>query len=317
MNPVSLFGSYIAERANSTEIDNSRFMKLDELALHPLVNLKHLVGGVKINDASTIEYLTTEIPQPITAMLSARFLHIFKSEVISIPTYGVFNNHPGKLPHFSGMHCDFYSLITDPPQQYLTNSFHQVDTGVDTGELIEEMSVKVNPSSEESLFKYRLRLHWGGMDMFMRHVDRLIADEEGGKARPESESSDDNDVALISTSDSSSDGTPVMSEDEGVTSAKCVVPLFMPLGDRKYWSWPLEEDYERFYEMGYKQFDDNDVSLVKGLFEGRVKEGEEDITLTCLGVAANGGFKRKGVVVTPPCQGSYFCLQSQEPVAMH
>ena len=69
---------------------------------------------------------------------------IVKSDVIDIPKYGCWNLHGGKLPKYRGSSPLNWALING--EKKFSISIIQVDTGVDTGDLLMEKSFPINYS---------------------------------------------------------------------------------------------------------------------------------------------------------------------------
>lgn len=119
-----------------------------------------------INHATNLEMLRRIQPDII---LSARFQHIFKAEVIEIPPHGILNMHPGALPQYRGLHCDMRAMMHR--ESHLTMTVHEVDTGIDTGKFLNEYKFPMNP--QMSLFWHRMNIQLGGLNILFQEVMRL------------------------------------------------------------------------------------------------------------------------------------------------
>uniref|UniRef100_A0A7S1H081 phosphoribosylglycinamide formyltransferase 1 n=1 Tax=Thalassionema nitzschioides TaxID=33649 RepID=A0A7S1H081_9STRA len=102
-------------------------------------------------------------------MLSARFLQIFKAPVISIPTHGILNMHPGALPYYRGLYVDVRAMMRK--LDFATTTVHEVDTGIDTGTFIDEYPFPVHLN--KSLFWHRLNMDLAGLNIMFQHVMKL------------------------------------------------------------------------------------------------------------------------------------------------
>lgn len=183
----------------------------------------------RINHPSNQTMLRQMHPDVI---FSARFLHIFKEDTISIPKYGVWNMHPGALPGYRGLHCDMQAMMAGEANVAMT--FHIIDGGIDTGKIMGEALVPIEPT--ESLFMHRIRLHLGGMNLFFKEVMRIIAYENEGL----------------------------------VTQAGLDHIAHNPADEGRYFSWPEESDYQRFDDLGLIHCCDSDIEFIKGLFDRRL-----------------------------------------------
>merc|ERR1712216_519266 len=105
-------------------------------------------------------------------IFSARFLHVFKEEIISLPKHGILNMHPVALPKWKGLWVDMRAMMYG--EEHVTMTLHHVDAGVDTGKIINSADVA---HAGKSLFGTRLDLGMEGMRMFLEEVDRLALEE--------------------------------------------------------------------------------------------------------------------------------------------
>lgn len=75
---------------------------------------------------------------------------IFKRGFLDLPKYGVINVHMGKLPEVRGMNALEWSLLKKIP---LKVTMHYIDTGIDTGPIIEWADLEVNKGDKLSLVR--------------------------------------------------------------------------------------------------------------------------------------------------------------------
>ena len=205
----------------------------------------------KINNAANLQMLREMAPDII---FSARFLHIFKEATLQIPTYGVLNMHPGALPEYRGLHVDMRAMMQQ--EKDMTMTMHVIDTGIDTGKILGEARVPVNPGI--SLFMHRIFLHVGGMNMFFQEVMRLAALDKADAKNVY------NEEAKLSP--------PVPSEKVTTESAVSAdAKLDADVG--AYYTWPEEEEYQKFNEMGLIHCKDSDIAFVESLFDRRLVHG--------------------------------------------
>lgn len=60
---------------------------------------------------------------------------IVRSDVLSIPTLGTLNAHPGILPEYRGIDCERWAIYRDELDK-VGCTVHWVDAGVDTGDIV-------------------------------------------------------------------------------------------------------------------------------------------------------------------------------------
>ncbi len=76
--------------------------------------------------------------------VSMSFNQIFKSKTYSLAPLGTINCHAGKLPFYRGRNVLNWVLINDEKEFGIT--VHYVDSGIDTGDIIEQKTFKINDS---------------------------------------------------------------------------------------------------------------------------------------------------------------------------
>jgi len=67
-------------------------------------------------------------------IVSIRFSHIFRRNLIDCPPLGIFNIHPGALPRYAGLFAAFRGMLEGESQIGCT--LHRVDEGIDTGPVV-------------------------------------------------------------------------------------------------------------------------------------------------------------------------------------
>lgn len=191
-----------------------------------------LTPGKSINWKDNFALVKSIQPDVI---FSARFLHIFKEEIIKVPAYGILNMHPGALPKYRGLYVDMRAMQAG--EECCTMTMHRVpDTGIDTGPIIDTAEVKVE---DQSLFGMRLDLQFAGMKMFLKELDRMAA------LTPEQYKAEG---TVESDYETSSDGSH----------------------EEQYFTWPTKEEYDSFADAGFKYTCKKDMERVHALFEPSV-----------------------------------------------
>jgi methionyl-tRNA formyltransferase len=75
--------------------------------------------------------------------ISAFFGYILKPDVLSLPSYGCINLHPASLPFNRGWHTNVWPIIDGSPAGV---TVHYMDEGVDTGDIIAQRTIAVQPT---------------------------------------------------------------------------------------------------------------------------------------------------------------------------
>lgn len=121
------------------------------LVLHPEDKRKYsaellaLAGDIPIFDGSSLRD-----PQTLDAIaalqadigLSIYFGYILRAEFLSLFPAGCINLHPSLLPYNRGAHPNVWSIVDQTPAGV---TLHYIDAGVDTGAIIRQQEVPVEP----------------------------------------------------------------------------------------------------------------------------------------------------------------------------
>lgn len=104
-------------------------------------------------------------------VISIRFSHIFPAQLLTIPTFGVINIHPGDLPSYAGLFAPFHQILDG--QEHLTCTLHWIDTGIDTGPVVACRSLPV--VRDRSLLWHVCRIYPLGIAPLLDVLDEIIA----------------------------------------------------------------------------------------------------------------------------------------------
>jgi methionyl-tRNA formyltransferase len=93
--------------------------------------------------------------------LSLLFCYLFKPEFLRIFPQGVINLHPSFLPYNKGTYNNVWSIIDKTPAGV---TLHYIDEGVDTGDIIAQEEVLIEPvDTGESLYR---KLERASLELF-------------------------------------------------------------------------------------------------------------------------------------------------------
>lgn len=104
-------------------------------------------------------------------IVSIRFSHIFRRNIIDIPPLGIFNIHPGALPRFAGLFAAFRGLLKGEARIGCT--LHRVDEGIDTGPIVGIGWLPVR--RDRSLLWHVVNTYGPGIDEFMTMLATIEA----------------------------------------------------------------------------------------------------------------------------------------------
>lgn len=114
------------------------------------------------NELNTPEFV--EVIQKLEPeyIVSGYYGKIFKKQILSIPLGGCINIHPTGLPRFRGLSPYFTHMIFGDTHNYIT--MHWLDPGVDTGDIIAQASIEIQPN--DTGFEIGHRITEAGAEMF-------------------------------------------------------------------------------------------------------------------------------------------------------
>ena len=142
------------------------------LVLHPPAERKYGneiiaavgVDGSNIYDGSQLR--TTDTANNIKRLvpeigISAFFGYILRRGILELLPSGCVNVHPAFLPYNRGAFPNIWSIVENTPAGV---TIHYIDDGVDTGDIIAQRQVRVEPTDTgESLYR---RLEQSSVDLF-------------------------------------------------------------------------------------------------------------------------------------------------------
>ena len=222
--------------------DQKAFRSFQELEAGG-VNVLTLHRNKSINKKCNLDLIRAIEPDII---FSARFQHIFKQEVLAIPRHGVINMHPGQLPKYKGLYTDLQSMINRERESTMT--LHHVDTGVDTGLIINTAHVQLGRENQ-SFFGVRLALDEAGCCMFFEHLARIDAGKSEAPCSSVCEANPEADASIDT-------------------------------GNLPQFGWPSEEDYTKFERIGLELYNKEDIRYVQAKFGYEPLEVEVPLTIT-------------------------------------
>ena len=130
-NPEAL-GLKIAQQSNIPTYSWKNLSELEE----------HLLKLVKIHD--------------INLVVLAGFIRLLSKEFInSLPQRSIINVHPSILPKFKGLNAVQQALKSGA--KYTGVTIHYVDEGIDTGDIIQQETIKINENDTIKSLKKRLQ----------------------------------------------------------------------------------------------------------------------------------------------------------------
>ena len=144
-----------------------------EPKIHSLRDIRKLyhvpvIGSTDVNRPETMGQIKTWQPDLI---LSIYLNQLIKRDLIDLPTQGTLNIHPALLPRNRGLWPYFWVIANGEKETGVT--IHWVDEKFDTGDLLLQEKITVEPGDTLTSLQYRSALV--GTDMLVKAVN-LIAE---------------------------------------------------------------------------------------------------------------------------------------------
>jgi methionyl-tRNA formyltransferase len=136
----------------------------------------------RLNSPEFVEVIRALRPDFI---VSGYYSKIFKKQILSIPSSGCVNIHPTGLPRYRGLSPYFTHMLFGDSRNYIT--MHWLNPGVDTGDIIAQASIEIQP--DDTGFTTGHRLTEAGAAMFREHWPAIKAGNAPSLVQDESQSS--------------------------------------------------------------------------------------------------------------------------------
>ena len=214
----------------------------------------------RIKRAEAIEQLRT---YPADIFVVAAFGQILSEEILSMPKYGCVNIHASLLPKYRGAAPIQWAVINGDEESGVT--IMQMDAGIDTGDILAQERIKLNPKETgESLFE---RLSHIGASLLVATLQKI----ENGAVTPMKQNADESCYAAMLTKESGK-----------IDWRKSNVVLERLI--RGLNSWPSA--YTCFHGKVMKLWDADCVSLKQDKAPGTIVEVNRDSVVVACGQGA-------------------------------
>ena len=108
----------------------------------------------------------------IKLLVLAGFMRLLSKKFInSIPKHSIINVHPSILPEFKGLNAIQQAL--ESGAKYTGVTIHHVDEGVDTGEIIQQESIKIKEN--DTIASLTKRLQTLEHDLFPKVIESILS----------------------------------------------------------------------------------------------------------------------------------------------
>lgn len=126
-----------------------------------------VIGSTDVNNPETFRQIQAWQPDLI---ISIYLNQLIKSDLINLPPKGVLNIHPALLPRHRGLFPYFWVIVAGETETGVT--IHWVDEKYDTGHLLLQEKISVEPTDTITSLSYRSSVL--GAEMLVKAV-RLVA----------------------------------------------------------------------------------------------------------------------------------------------
>jgi methionyl-tRNA formyltransferase len=130
----------------------------DEIMRSAQVSPSHIFDGAQLRQPEVLQAIKALQPD---IGLSVLFGYILRPEFLDLFPFGVVNLHPAYLPYNRGAYPNVWSIVERTPAGA---TLHYVDAGVDTGDIIAQRQVPIDPvDTGETLYR---KLEQACIDLF-------------------------------------------------------------------------------------------------------------------------------------------------------
>lgn len=119
-----------------------------------------------INHKDSLDIINSFKPDLIISILGNE---IFKSEILSLPTYGCINLHSSLLPNFKGVMPSFWVLLKK--ENYTGVSVFKMDEGIDSGPIISQKKISISKNTTQKDLIIRTKKI--GMELIIESVEKI------------------------------------------------------------------------------------------------------------------------------------------------
>ena len=120
----------------------------DEIIRSAQVSLAHIFDGSQLRHPEVLETIKALRPD---IGVSVMFGYILRPEFLELFPAGVINLHPAYLPYNRGAYPNVWSIVERTPAGV---TLHYIDAGVDTGDIIAQRQVPIEPvDTGETLYR--------------------------------------------------------------------------------------------------------------------------------------------------------------------
>jgi methionyl-tRNA formyltransferase len=120
----------------------------DEIIISAQVNPAYIFDGLHLCQRQTLQAIKALRPD---IGLSVLFGYILRPEFLNLFPAGVVNLHPACLPYNRGAYPNIWSIVEGTPAGA---TLHYIDAGVDTGDIIAQQQVLIEPvDTGETLYR--------------------------------------------------------------------------------------------------------------------------------------------------------------------
>ena len=122
----------------------------DEIVRASGVGADYVFDGSQLGDAAVLREIEALRP---TLGVSAMFGYLLRHELLALLPAGCVNVHPSLLPYNRGAHPNVWSIVEGSPAGA---TIHYIDDGVDTGDIIAQHQIEVEPVDTGASLYHRL-----------------------------------------------------------------------------------------------------------------------------------------------------------------
>lgn len=108
----------------------------------------------------------------VDVLISINYLFIIDKQIIDLASKIAFNVHGSLLPKYRGRTPHVWSIINN--EKYTGISAHVIDTGCDTGDIIEQIKIRINRRDTGASLLARYNLHY--LSLIQSVIEKIESD---------------------------------------------------------------------------------------------------------------------------------------------
>jgi phosphoribosylglycinamide formyltransferase-1 len=148
--------------SNNTEAPGLKIAQKSNIPTYSWKNLSAL--EVHVSELVKIHNINLVVLAGFMRLLSKQFIN-------SLPKHSIINVHPSILPEFKGLNAIQQAI--DSGAKYTGVTIHYVDEGIDTGDIIQQETIKIDKN--DTIISLKKRLQALEHDLYPKVIESILS----------------------------------------------------------------------------------------------------------------------------------------------